>query len=626
MFQRSVTLAKHVCQSAVIAEHCCLLNFRISGKLKYYQCIQHVEYQCVRRFSEIVDKKNLNVNEVKKVNVDQKENHTAIIDVIAPKLREDAKAAGQGQNLKTTAEDQKLLKDVTEKRLDAPSTVNMSPPAAGIADNIMKEPIKKLKEKILPKKNIDEIKTIELDVVGTPQAKKRKRVDFTASSLERNFITPVRAMSDFLLKPSDLEALPKTKRRSPYESEPPITVYWRKDVEAKALDVWGSKDLLLKEVIKRDIERKKYQQNIFTVKRRLRDYRREMGKFTEVSVENESGLMGRSGKVVLMAVGINMTNFLFKLGAWILTGSHSLFSECIHSLADTINQVILAYGIHKSVQIADSTHPYGYTNMRYVASLISGVGIFCVGTGLSVYHGISGLIDPQPMEDLFWGYCILGGSLISEGATWYVAFMSIRKGAIECKMSIRDYIFRGQDPSVNVVLLEDAAAVIGVTVAATCMGLSSYLNSPIPDACGSLLIGGILGTVASFIIYTNVAALVGRSIPEENLDKINAELEADVMIRAIHDVKGIDMGNYLVRYKAEMDFDGRELTRAYLDKQDLNSLLEEVHKFENIDQLEEFMLKHGESIVDMMGGEIDRIEMKLRKKHPEIRHCDLEIL
>jgi zinc transporter 9 len=63
--------------------------------------------------------------------------------------------------------------------------------------------------------------------------KKRVRVDLTASSMERNFITPVRAMSDFLLKPSDLEGLRKTKRRSPYESEPPITVYWRKDVESK---------------------------------------------------------------------------------------------------------------------------------------------------------------------------------------------------------------------------------------------------------------------------------------------------------------------------------------------------------------------------------------------------------
>lgn len=34
------------------------------------------------------------------------------------------------------------------------------------------------------------------------------------------------------------------------------------------------------------------------------------------------------------------------------------------------------------------------------------------------------------------------------------------------------------------------------------------------------------------------------------------------------------MGNSLVRYKAELDFDGRELTRSYLDKHDLNAMLE----------------------------------------------------
>lgn len=53
-------------------------------------------------------------------------------------------------------------------------------------------------------------------------------------------------------------------------------------------------------------------------------------------------------------------------------------------------------------KIADSYHPYGYTNMKYVASLISGVGIFCVGTGLSFYHGISGLLHPTPIEDFYW--------------------------------------------------------------------------------------------------------------------------------------------------------------------------------------------------------------------------------
>lgn len=31
-----------------------------------------------------------------------------------------------------------------------------------------------------------------------------------------------------------------------------------------------------------------------------------------------------------------------------------------------------------------------------------------------------------------------------------------------------------------------------------------------------------------------------------------------------------------------------------------------------MDELEAFILKHGENIVDLMGGEIDRIEIKLR--------------
>lgn len=65
------------------------------------------------------------------------------------------------------------------------------------------------------------------------------------------------------------------------------------------------------------------------------------------------------------------------------------------------------------------------------------------------------------------------------------------------------------------------------------MGLTSYLENPMFDAIGSLLVGGLLGGVASFIIYSNVAALVGRSISQENLDKINAELEADIMVQTL---------------------------------------------------------------------------------------------
>lgn len=45
------------------------------------------------------------------------------------------------------------------------------------------------------------------------------------------------------------------------------------------------------------------------------------------------------------------------------------------------------------------------------------------------------------------------------------------------------------------------------------------------------------------------------------------------MKRAIHDVKATDMGLSKVRFKAEVDFDGRVVTRSYLEKQDIDQIL-----------------------------------------------------
>ena len=88
-------------------------------------------------------------------------------------------------------------------------------------------------------------------------------MDAPKSSLERNFLTPSRALREFLLKPADIEKLPKTKRRSPYENQPMITVYWRKDVEAKAIEVWSSLENLRKEQLRKEILDKRYHQGTF---------------------------------------------------------------------------------------------------------------------------------------------------------------------------------------------------------------------------------------------------------------------------------------------------------------------------------------------------------------------------
>ncbi|XP_077388838.1 proton-coupled zinc antiporter SLC30A9, mitochondrial [Festucalex cinctus] len=468
-------------------------------------------------------------------------------------------------------------------------------------------------------KGLTKAETIQVKV----RAVLKKRI-YGAKYTQNNFITAVRAMNEFCLKPSDLEHLRKIRRRSPHDDTEAFTVFLRSDVEAKALDVWGSQEALARERnLRKEMERE-YQENIFRSQQLLKEYKDFWGN-TKPRSGKRTFLQG-PGKVVMVAICINGLNFFFKLLAWVYTGSASMFSEAIHSLADTCNQALLALGISQSVRNPDAGHPYGFSNMRYIASLISGVGIFMMGAGLSWYHGIMGILHPEPIESLLWAYCILAGSLVSEGATLLVAINEIKRSAQNHGLSFYEYVMQSRDPSTNVVLLEDTAAVLGVIMAAGCMGLTSLTGNPYYDSLGSLGVGTLLGTVSAFLIYTNTEALLGRSIQPERVQKLTEFLENDPAVRAIHDVKATDMGLSKVRFKAEVDFDGRVVTRSYLEKQDIDQILNDIQQVKTPEDLENFMLKHGENIIDTLGAEVDRLEKELKQRNPEVRHVDLEIL
>lgn len=112
--------------------------------------------------------------------------------------------------------------------------------------------------------------------------------------------------------------------------------------------------------------------------------------------------------------------------------------------------------------------------MQYISSLISGVAIFCVGTGFSFYHGINGLLTTADIEDYMWAYIVLAGSFFFESITLALAIISIRRSAKEAGVSFLKFVQSGQDPCVNVVLFEDTAAVCGAAVAAVCIGKFCY--------------------------------------------------------------------------------------------------------------------------------------------------------
>lgn len=68
--------------------------------------------------------------------------------------------------------------------------------------------------------------------------------------------------------------------------------------------------------------------------------------------------------------------------------------------------------------------------------------------------------------------------------------------------------------------------------------------------------------------------LSSRSIHPNQIEAINNDLEKDRMVRALYDIKATDMGSQSVMFKAEVDIDGREIARSYLEKVDIQVILE----------------------------------------------------
>ena len=114
-----------------------------------------------------------------------------------------------------------------------------------------------------------------------------------------------------------------------------------------------------------------------------------------------------------------------------------MLSEGIHTLADVLNQILLMVGIVRSDKRPDEDHAYGYMAERYIWALISAVGIFFLGCGVTMYHGIETLVhhiqhhgeEAHKMENLSWAVGVLIFSLLLEGYVLWIAVKQARAQA-----------------------------------------------------------------------------------------------------------------------------------------------------------------------------------------------------
>lgn len=333
-------------------------------------------------------------------------------------------------------------------------------------------------------------------------------------------------------------------------------------------------------------------------------------------------------RAVTTALWCNFLVFSLKFGVWFVSSSHVMLAEVVHSVADFANQALLAYGLSSSRRAPDAIHPYGYSKERFVWSLISAVGIFCLGCGATIVHGVQNLWTSEQPANIGYAALVIGGSFIIEGISLFVAIQAVRKGAAAEGMTVRDYIWRGHDPTAVAVMTEDGAAVTGLAIAAASLVAVNATGNPIYDPIGSIIVGNLLGMVAIFLIQRNRHALIGRAIDDNDMDRVLQFLKNDPVVDSIYDCKSEVIGPGFFRFKAEIDFNGVVLVQNYLERAGREEWAKQFRVASEQKDDDAALLKlmsiYGEEVVTALGSEVDRLEKEIQEIVPGIRHVDIE--
>ena len=225
-----------------------------------------------------------------------------------------------------------------------------------------------------------------------------------------------------------------------------------------------------------------------------------------------------STRTLVIALLANLGIAISKFVAAAITSSSAMLTEGVHSLVDSTNQLLLMWGRHAAKRAPDQYHPFGYGRELYFWSFVVAVLVFALGAGVSIYEGIIHLHYPHGTVSPLIAYVVLLVAFILDGWSTIEAYREFKdtKGALGWIEAIR----RSKDPAAFIVLLENAAAMAGIVVAAIGLYLAELTGDPFYDGAASIVIGLILGVTAFVLAYESKGLLIGEAADPELVESL----------------------------------------------------------------------------------------------------------
>jgi len=262
--------------------------------------------------------------------------------------------------------------------------------------------------------------------------------------------------------------------------------------------------------------------------------------------------------VVYAALAANVGIAIAKFIAAAVSGSSAMLSEGVHSLVDSINEVLLLHGLRRSQRRPDRQHPLGFGRELYFWSFIVALLVLALGAGFSLYEGVNHILSPEPLRDPTLNYIVLAVGVIFEGASWWLSLKSVQRK--KGKLGYFEAFRSTKDPTTFSVLFEDSAALVGLAIAAVGVYLSHALNDPRIDGWASIGIAVVLALASAMLARESKALLIGEPAQPHLLADVCGIAGKVEGVEAVNGVLTVQVGPDHVLVALSAAFDDRLTT------------------------------------------------------------------
>ena len=260
-----------------------------------------------------------------------------------------------------------------------------------------------------------------------------------------------------------------------------------------------------------------------------------------------------STRTLVIALLANLGIAVSKFVAAALTGSSAMLTEGVHSVVDSTNQLLLMWGRRAAKRPPDALHPFGYGRELYFWSFVVAVLVFALGAGVSIYEGIIHIANPEEAISPTIAYFVLLVAFLLEGWSTLEAFKEFRKA--KANLSWFQAIRRSKDPPAFIVLLENGAAMAGISAAALGLFLSQRTGDPFYDGAASIVIGIILAITAALLAFETKARLIGESANPELIAALHDMVLEKKGVTAVGQVLTVHSAPDQITAMLSVDFD-----------------------------------------------------------------------